>query len=411
MLLASIVISINVYNFEYFYLAPGCNPMRHFLDIVVVYLMYKYMNSGKFKYYVISLFSSLGAILLNWNMGLFLYLSFIPTFWYKNYILCKKDNLRKELWIILGSLIIFPIVYYFSTIGADYTKEYFVKGLLGWPLSSFKQTLLVLYFIVGYGILYKLKQTLANKSLQYISFFSFIYLQGLLLYYIWGSDTKHLMVITPFIAFVVLMFVKLLIDNIIKIPPELKHKIVKVLILSVFVVACLGFKGYVRDYINFNKIFKKHVTYKWNFKNAKFLSTINPKYFEDSIMLLKKYSSNENGVYMISKYDYFIPFLSDKYNSMPYINSEWYVLSKKEIDNVLDRITSEKPKIIYADNNIMYKDTECFSPYNLHFQYLNLECQAHKDRIRNLEYIYKSVIKDYEPIESSYLLTAYRRKQ
>ncbi len=405
------VISINIYNFYYIYLAPGCNPMRHFLDIIVVFLLYKYFTSYRIRYFLLSAFLSLFAVLLNWNMGLFLYLALIPLFYYKNCIVKKTVNAKKELVIILGSFLIFPFIYHYSTIGADYTKEYFTKGLLGWPLSSFVLASIFLIIIASYILFIKIKDRTKNSNLKLTAFFSFMYAQGLLLYFIWGSDAKHFVVIAPFVLFVLLMIIKLFIDEF------LEDKFVKfrkiaanIIVIGLFIAAMFGFATYIKDYSDFNYIFKKHIVYNWNFKNAKFKSTINPSYFEDSIELMKKYSKDDKGVYIISKYDHFIPFLADKYTLMPYINLEWYVLSNKEVDTVVNLIKSEKPKILYVDKNIMYSNSECYSVYDRNFYYLNNECQAHIDRVKTLDKIFNEVRKDYMPIESSYLLTVYRRK-
>ena len=410
-LLLFTIISINIYNFYYFYLAPGCNPYRHFFDIIVIFLLYKYYNNFKIKYFISAISLALFAMLLNCNMGLFLYLAFIPAFWYKNITLKQNKNLKFELFIIAVSLAISYFIYKFSTVGADYTKEYFSQGLLGWPLSDTALIIILSTIILGYLIFSLIKNNIKLYALAHCAFYSFIYIQGLLLYFIWGSDTKHFVVITPVIAFVLLMIFKLA-ENIFleNKYDRFKKMAVNIIIVVLFAISCIGFTRYVKDYYCFKSIFKKHITYDWNFKNAKFKSTIDPKYFDDSIDLLKKYSYDNNGVYIISKYDYFIPFLADKYNLMPYINLEWYVLSQKEVQTSIDLIKNKKPTILFADKNIMYANSSCYSVYNKKLAYLNLECQAHKDRITTVSKIFDAVKSDYYLIDSSYLLNVYKRK-
>ena len=411
-LLLSIIISINIYNFYYFYLAPGCNPMRHCLDIIVIFLLYKYYTNYKIKYFVSSVILSLLATLLNANMGLFLYLAALPTFWYKNIIVGERKNYLSEIIVLVCSLFILPFIYHTSTIGIDYTKEYFIAGMLGWHLPTALMYKIFAAIMACYIFFTVIKVYNKFSNLKFIAFFSFIYVQGLLLYFVWGSDTKHFMVIMPVISFMFLMIFKLIIDTYLNNKfLNYRNIITNISIGCLFIIACIGFSKYVDDYQSYCNIFKHHITYNWNLKNAKFTSTMNPAYFTDSIDLIKKYSKNQNGIYIISKYDYFVPFLADKYSLMPYINLEWYLESDKEVNKTINLIKTEKPEILFTDKNIMYRNNKCYSNYNRNFSYLNLECQAHKDRIHKLENIFNSVITDYEAIDSSYLLTVYRRKK
>ena len=66
-----------------------------------------------------------------------------------------------------------------------------------------------------------------------------------------------------------------------------------------------------------------HPAYEWKLPNSNFTSNMNPKYFEDSITLLKneKYSKTPE-IYIISQYDSLLTFiLKVKNKSLPNTNS------------------------------------------------------------------------------------------
>lgn len=404
--LLSLVISINVYSYSFVYLTPGLSPLRHFFDIFVIYSLFQYFKTDKSYYFVLGVLFSLLAIKCNWNMGMFLYLSILPALVYKRFDERNNKNLKAELLTFLVSLPVMFRINMLSINSLDYTKDYFTKGLFGWELSSFWFFLILLSFLIGYIIFLKLSD---NKcKIKYIAFFMFLYSQGMFLYFIWGSDSRHLMAIVPILSFTLLcLFRTIYTDSELK--AKTKSIILNIIIFSFSVCAIVGFIKYVREYMKFEKIFETHTTYKWNLSKAKFLSTMNPKYFTDSIELLEKYSKNDKGVYMISKYDHFIPFIANRYSNMPYLNLEWYILSDKELNTVIDFIREEKPQILYVDKNIISRDVNLYSPYSeLSFQ--NFERQAHIERLKNLVQIFEAVKDDYEAVDSSYLLTVYRRK-
>lgn len=404
--LMSLVISLNVYTYEYVYLAPGCNPLRHFFDVPMFYILYKYFSENKSVYLIGAYLIAFMAILNNIQMGLFLYLAILPMLVLKFAIDKNKDNsLVKELLITVPTFGFVPLLVKYSNVGIDYTKDYFLSGLLGWHLHSSSLLMIFLAFMFAYIIMALFIKS--SSKLKYILLFLVLYVQEILTYFVWGADAKHFMVILPVIAFTVIILLKFIQDNISN--QKIINCVSIILILFGFIYGVIGSINYAKQYIYITNVFYKHKVYNWNLPKAKFQSNINPDYFTDSINMIKKYSKEKN-IYMISKYDYFIPFLAEKYNDMPYLNIEWYVLSDKELQKSINYINNTKPKYLYVDKNIMFSENKLYTAYHPYTHAELLERQAHIDRIKNLEKLFDAVKDDYKPIESSYLLTVYRRK-
>ncbi len=401
------VASFNFTTDEFLRIAPGANPLRHFFDIFVLMFMYLYLRKNQKIMLVLAVLATMLAILNESMTGLFILLSVIGALFVKNFIFDKKNPF--EIIILVLSL---PLGYFVKLIGenkSDYTAVYFLSGLLGFPTS--KTAILVSILLIALGYVVLLKQFLSkDEKSPFVYFYvtAFFYVQALLFYYMWGSDFKHLLVYFPIFSFVVLSY---LFDSNLKIKYPKVHT---TLISSILVFsACFYIVSLCKYYPNlyhFNKIFRTHKVYEWTLPHTNFVSTMNPQYFEDSVKLIQKYSK-DNGIYIVSKYDSFIPVISGKYSNMPYIEVSNFLTSKKEVDNNIKVLKNAKAEYLFVDkdidrdfaNDILYNEYE--------FHHLFHESYWRYQRLLLMRDIFNSVRNDYEPVESSYLLTVWKRKK
>jgi hypothetical protein len=138
---------------------------------------------------------------------------------------------------------------------------------------------------------------------------------------------------------------------------------------------------------------------------------MNPSYFEDSIELIKKYSPNEKGIYIISKYDNFLPLISERYSALPVIDFQWYVVTKQDYEDIIDFFKETEPKYIFADRDFAYRNFEYdIVNYDSYARYFYGESLARVQRLKNMQSAAQEITKDYSAIESSLLLTVYERK-
>lgn len=402
------VASFNFITDEFLRIAPGINPIRHFFDIFVFMFLYLYFKKRN-KALLISSFAVIFLSILNESMtGIFMLLALIAALFVKNFIFDKKNYF--EISMLIFSPIFGLAAKKLGESGVDYATGYFLSGLLGFPTPKTSILTCLILITLGYVVLLKDILTKEENKNDCIYFYisAFFYVQALLFYYMWGSDRTHLMVYFPIFSFVFLAY---LFDSNLKTKYPKIHSIVISLVL---IFSVIFYANSTQDYFasiqKFNNIFKTHKVYEWNMPHTNFISTMNPEYFEDSIRLIKKYSKN-NGIYMISKYDSFLPIISSKYSNMPFIEVSNFLTSKKEIELNINTIKIEKPEYIFVDKDIDRDFAQDIVWNEYEFKYIFYESMWRYQRLSLLKDIFNAVRKDYEPVESSYLLTVWRNKK
>lgn len=409
------VSTLNWIGFGFIFLGPGANPIRHFFDILVLFFFLKYLNKNNFSYLLFSYFFVFLSILTNREFGLFIFTALTITLIIKYF---QINNLKVSLTKLLPLLplgIIGSLIYFYSKIGPDLMSKYFLYGFLGFPLVKLTFFLILFSFIVCYIIVF-IKYSHVTHSSKYIFLFLFFYSQGLLLYYVWGG-VDHFTSLAPiFILCIMALFNFLSYAN-----PFIKNETNKIAAL-LFTLSLIIYIPSIYNYYlsksnysyislsKYNQLFKNHKTYEWNFDTAKFTSTMNPAYFENGIKLIKKYSPN-NAIYIISKYDSFLPFLAKKYSAMPYFDLASFLITEDEVNKSIAVIKNNKPKYIFIDSDIN-RDyfSDIINPKIPVIGYLNRESVLRVKRLYLLKEVFNAIRSDYQSIEKGYLVTVYKRK-
>lgn len=401
---------LNMVSYPFMYIAPGINPVRHLFDIFVIGLFFIYMkNQGKILNkicLVLSLLSAIIGIFNNSHVGLFALISLIAALAVKN-VMDWKQKCCYEIFIMIMGVILGVYALMQSNIGAQYMTEYFKKGLLGFKTPDYVPTMI--FLVVGLCYVMLMKQYMIKNELKHVCVLLLVYSQGLLAYYVWGSDMNHFIVFSPIFVFTIIAIVKLIVDNhkISGIKLTYVHAAILLISLMIYVPSVNGF---VKNKRKFEEIFKTHITYQWNLPTANFISTMNPYYFMDSIKLIQKYNE-KNEIYIISKYDSFLPFLAGKYSAMPFFDVSWYLITDKEIKECINSILLDKPRVLFVDTDIdrSYQSDIVgkWSPFGGLYD----ESLWRYQRLNLLKSIYNAVKEQYEPVEKAMLITAYERKK
>ena len=409
-ILSWLLLTVASFNFttdEFLRIAPGANPLRHFFDIFVLMFLYLYLRKKQKIFLILTEMAVLLAVLNESMTGMFILLSVTGALFVKNFIFDKKNYFE-----IITLIVSLPLGYFVKLAGenkVDYAAGYFLSGLLGFPTP--KTAMLVFAVLIALGYVVLLKQFLNKDEKKPVIYFyvtAFFYAQALLFYYMWGSDFNHLLVYFPIFSFVILAY---LFDSNLK----TKYPKIHTTLISSILVFSVGFyivslcKYYPNLYL-FNKIFRTHKVYEWTLPHTNFVSTMNPKYFEDSVKLVQKYSK-DNGIYIVSKYDSFIPVISGKYSNMPYIEVSNFLTSKKEIDNNIKVLKTAKPEYLFVDKDIDRDFAHDILYNEYEFNHLFHESVWRYQRLLLMRDVFNSVRNDYEPLESSYLLTVWKRKK
>lgn len=406
-----LMLSVASYNYisdEFLRIAPGTNPMRHFFDIFIFFFIYLYfVKKSKISLFLSVIISAI-AILNEANTGIFIMLAIMGTLFIKNFIFDKKNAFE------IVMLVLSPILAFLANTAGksllSYGTEYFKLGLLGFPTS--KTILITICTLIAFFYFMLIRQFLKSEKNTIIYFYTtiFFYVQAVLFYYLWGTDFNHLMVYFPIMAFMIIAFIQLLAEQ-----NQERHRlivskgIVVVLILSAIFYGFSLQKQY-KSVSEFNNIFKTHKVYEWKLPHTDFISTMNPIYFEDSIKLIQKYSPEESGIYIISKYDSFLPVISDRYSKMPFFEVSNFLTSQKEVNLNIQTLKEVKPQYLFVDRDIDRDYALDIIGNQSTFSYLFYESIWRYQRLLLMKDIFNAVRKDYEPIESSYLLTVWKKR-
>jgi len=411
------VSALNQTGFSFLILGPGMNPIRHFFDIFVIFLFFRYLSNGKTVFLLLSLVFSLLGIMINSQFGLFALIALVLTGLIRIFV--EPDNKDKEKTRelkLFGIFTLFGIVLFFlGKIGPDYMFKYFLFGFLGFSLGG--KVMFIILSVITLGYIVLVKYFSDHKPYKYLLLFLLLYSQGLFTYYIWGVTVEHFLGIAQIIVLTALTALYYFI-NVNKVLKKYDNVLVAFFILAaVFIYIPSVYTYYYSkpyySYISlseYNKIFETHQTYKWNFERAKFTSTMDPQYFSAGVNLMKKYSP-ENSVYIISKYDNILPFLANKYSAMPFFEVAEFLLTQKEIDLTVEAVKSAKPRYLYVDTDIGRNyNSDIVNSKVTYLGYLNSESIWRMKRLNLLKVVFEAVKNEYKPVEQTALITVYERK-
>ncbi|OGT10937.1 MAG: hypothetical protein A2X77_02460 [Gammaproteobacteria bacterium GWE2_42_36] len=401
--------ALNYINFDFLLIAPGINPIRHFFDLFIFCFLFLYLLREKKWYLILAIVSGLIATVANPQFGLFAYFALIITLSAK-WLLSHQTKLLKlsSIGLFLVFAAIGIIVYKSTNIGATVLNNYYLAGLLGFHLKRtlFIGILLLLgicYIVISHALIKK-------NTFAYVALFSVLYSQGALLYYIWGSDLTHLLVLNSILIIAIFSILKLAFENY----TPLKEK-QHLYLISIGLLACMIYLPSVAYFYytkaKFDRVFSTHKTYEWDLPTAKFISTISPTYFLDSINLIQSFSSS-NSIYIISKYDNMLPFLAGKYSAMPYFDVPWLAIGDAETKDCIDTIKNNKPTYLFVDSDIdrSYARDIINAASIMGSSQDDLADSVNRvARLNSLKVIFDAVKDDYQPIQSAQLITVYKR--
>jgi hypothetical protein len=294
-----------------------------------------------------------------------------------------------------------------ANFGKNEMASYFVEGFLGNMIDPIRLFLMMLAISACYIVVLRTEN--AKPELKYTALFLLVYAQGVLIYYIWGGDEKHLLNIASIPILGAALFLKLIIDN------SSARRFQKVMVACLTAVVFLGIYvpglvSYYKTRQEYTNIFKSHKTYDWNLETAHFRSTMDPLYFVDSISLIREYESSNNAIHLISKYDNFVPFLAGKYSAMPFFDLQWFLFSPKEVLLSVERIKKNRPQYLFVDTDIERDfNGEILLGGLQSIGFPGEESLQRVQRFHLLREVFQAVKEEYVPVKKGVLLTVYKR--
>jgi hypothetical protein len=394
---------INYRGYDFLLLPPGESPWRHFFDIVIVYFLFAYAQYKRIIFYLAALFLGIGSIVLNPQIGLMIFLATIVSGVF--YAYREQHRLKSTLILSLIALLIAGIIFVFTSSAND-LASYYLDGVIGFPISFFQMFKIFLMIIVGYVLLWKiLKDRLTTNYTHLI--FLLLYAQALLLYVVWHYNPDGFKAR----AFIYILTIALLLFPFRKMVSDRWKSYLMIGVASIMALIYLDsvFKV-IKSKRQYEKIFEHHKTYEWNMDRAHIVSTMNPLYFQNGVDLIQKYSKNQNGIYIVSEYDNFLPFLAHKYSLMPFFDMKWYLITLKELNKSIKTLQENKPEYIFVDTGIDRNlNNEVIDPKFPEIGYLHQESTWRVQRLKLLNEVFQSVASDYELIEKGSLISVYKK--
>ncbi len=394
---------VNYRGYDFLLLPPGESPWRHFFDIFIVYLLFVYAHYRRIAFYIAALLLGIVSIVLNPQIGLMIFIATAVSGAFYAY----REQCRPKLTLIL-SLVAFLIAgaIFVLTSSANDLASYYLDGVIGFPISFSKMFKIFLMIIIGYVLLWKVLKDRLTTNYSHLIFL-FLYVQALLVYVVWHFESNGFKAR----AFIYVLMVGLLafhFRNIIA--QRYKYYITMAVVSIAMIVYFDSVSGVLKSKRQYEKIFDRHVTYAWNMDRAHIISTMNPIYFQNGVDLIQKYSEDHNGIYIVSEYDNFLPFLAHKYSLMPFFDMKWYLITPKELNKSIGVLKTNKPKYLFVDTGIDRNlNNEIIDPNFPEIGYLNQESIWRAQRLKLMNKIFQSVASDYELVEKGYLISVYKK--
>jgi hypothetical protein len=408
-----VILAASHYSYRHigFILAPGIIPTIHFFDAAVLILLLLFFRHNNTVYlWFVALLAAV-SVIINPQFGYMLLFSLLTAFIV--YAIENKVGKHKYLWLS-GSLIFFISVImgsFFIPKGSVDIFQYFMLGFFSWPANRIVILLTICYLVISYFFMFLLRDK--RFYLKYIYLFLFVYVQCLFVYFYWSGLINHLPMVTPFAGLQLFLMTYIAEKELFSDNPAAKKMLdiaKNAIVLFALLSLAITVRQFYKDKSQFNDNFADHKTYNWKFERANIVTTIDPAPVEESINLIRKYSKDNNGVYMISGYDNLFLFLAGKYSLMPHFQMAWYLISDKEHYTAVNRMKKDKPEYIFVDTNI---DKNNLSDpwakiYNSIFDLS--ERTSRLGRYSELRKVFNEIAYDYEPIEKGHLITVYKRR-
>lgn len=321
------------------------------------------------------------------------------AFWEKQPLL--RFALIAALFLGLGGLI------FVKTSSANDLAKYYLDGVIGFPIHFNQLLYYLIFFVIGYIVFWKILKEKVTNNYTYLIFL-FLYVQGLLLYAVWHYDSAGLRCRSH----IYIMTIGLMIFTVRNRFSESWKAYSAILLIGYILFSYTeSVKVFDRSKKRFEFVFSKHRTYQWDMDRAHIISTMNPLYFQNGVDLINKYSTKKNGIYIISEYDNFLPFLAGKYSNMPFFDLKWYLMTPKELSKSIVRLQTDKPEYIFVDTDIDRNlNNEIIDAHFPKINYLHNESLWRVKRLKLLNNIFQKIAENYELIEKGYLISVYKRK-
>ena len=386
----------------------GYSPMRHFFDLFIIYFFYQFLKNNKNYYLVITWVFVISAVVNNLFFGLLILLPFVGILILKAILF---DASKPVKLITLAGVVLSICAAYISSVQTKKFEyaEGFLSGMWGFPVEVWKIYSIV--FVVILLLIYSI--ILAGRSRDAVKIlfplFILLYTQSLLIYWIIIPNNAHFLFVLPMAVLTGIAYFYY--DDLIFRNATYKKSALILAIFAGLMMFTQSLNSYLDSARDVDNLTKTHQIFNWNFKNAKFKSTLNPYYFENGVNLINKYSMDDVGIYIISPVDSLFLWLSGKSSMMPSMDMMAFLSTSPRQALAVNAIKQNKPRYIYVESCILCDENLIVSSRPPEFLgTASTRMFERAERIGNLRKIFRDIDADYQLIESGPILSVYKRK-
>ena len=407
-LAAGAMLAIGLLSFiEYQWLLqpPGINPIRRIAELPLLAGLWLYWQQPRLRYLLLVIACIWLAILNNWQFGLMALgaagVCLGLQRWQGKGLTGKTGDFLLGAGLVGGLLLV-----QWLRGGNDPLSMYYLAGASVMPHSIWKGILCLIAFATGGALLVYLFDF--RRPFAYLCLFLMLYTAAVMTYSIWNGSATYLLVPGPLYVLTALAFIRYLSE---KVPVFrlLRKQVAGFLVMIGLSVLLTGGWDQDRTRDEYQGLMDSHQVYEWDLERAKLTSTMDPRYFQNGVELIQKYSQGPS-VHIISKYDNFLPFLAGRYSAMPYFEMSKFLISPRETALCVERLLTDRPEYLFVDTDIR-RDYVADMVHRFSKQgIINPLSRSHVAQMQLMQKVFATVQDQYELVEQGLILSVYKRR-
>jgi hypothetical protein len=408
-LISALLMTSSIYSLGYitYFTGLGYGSFRHFFDVIVLYTFFKYLKKEQNLYLILTFIFCYLALFLNLEFGFFALAALNATLLIK--IVAKNSNLKEKLCLFFGDIISIVVVHLIRSNSKTNAYEGgFLAGMWGFPIEGWRIYIWIATFTILFA--YSLRKSKFDRSSVsiYLPLYLLFYSSLLYVYWMLIPNYGHFYMALPF--FIVMFLSYLYFDGQLQIFHKIKLHLVDIFLILATALFIQSITTFISSKNVVDSLNDKGIIYNWNFENARFKSTINPKYFEEAINLIHKYSSPNSGIYIISPFDNILYWLSKTYSKMPSSDMLSYLGREEDLKVTKNLLNRNLPNYIFVGSCV-----DCINTFELidfdKYKVSQLHVKDRMERLNNLESVYIDLMENYRLVESGALISVYQKRE
>lgn len=408
--LASVaLLAASYYNLGYepLILAPGVNPILHFLDVPVLLLALRLFRSGAGRWLAAAAAGAVGAVALNPFFGGMVAIALLVSAGLHAIETAAPGRALRRLAAVVAA-VLGPLVVVAAATprsgGGDVITE-FLDGYFSWAPRPGLVLFALAYLTAGYGFLLWARDR--RDPLKYAAVFLFVYAQGLLVYFFWSGLENHFWPVLPYVGLHVLLML-----SVVARAGALRGAerwVIAGVLAGVFLVGRIGIGFWIHNRAEVRRAFEVHQTWAWPFERAAVVSTADPAPLAASVAQLERWAPGpDRGVAILSVFDDLVPFLARRHSVLPHFELQWALLTEADRAHAVEVLERARPPVLFVGHEL---ETDPAAPeYAPCAQFARAERQSQAGRLREMRRVFLAVAGDYQLAESGPLLSVYQRR-